>query len=66
MKYWVSEQKKNINSLSKTLKYKSDNNLEVMFPEIKKVMSVLLTTSATSTSVERANSALRHNVRGPL
>ena len=50
--------KKDINSLSKTLKYISDNNLEVMFPNMKKVMSVLLATSETSKSLERANSAL--------
>ena len=30
-----------------------------MFPNITKVMSILLITSATSASVERANSALR-------
>ena len=51
--------KKDINSLSKTLKYISDNNLEVMLPNKKKVMSILLTISATSASVESANSALR-------
>ena len=51
--------KKDINSLSKTLKYISDNNLEITFPNIKKVMSILLTTSATSVSEERANSAFR-------
>ena len=48
MRYWASEQKENINSLSKTIKYISDNNLEVMFLNIKKVMSMLLATSATS------------------
>ena len=58
MKYWASQQKR-INRLSKTLKYISNNNLEVMFPNIKKLMSILLTTSATSALVERANSALR-------
>ena len=58
MKYWASVQKKDINSLSKTLKYVLDKNVEVMFPNIKKVMSILPITSATSASVERANSAL--------
>ena len=53
------QSKKYISSLSKTLKYISDNFLEVMFPNIKKVMSILLTTSATSASIERANSAVR-------
>ena len=48
MRYWASEQKENINSLSKTIKYISDNNLEVMFLNIKKVMRMLLATSATS------------------
>ena len=52
------KQKKDINSLFKTLKYISDNNLEVMFLNIKKVMNILLTTSATSASVERARPAL--------
>ena len=57
MKYWASN-KKDINSLFKALKYTSDNNLEVMFLDIKKVMNILLTTSATSASVERARPAL--------
>ena len=57
MKYWAWEQKKkDINSLSKTLKCMSDNNLEVMFPSIKKVMIILLTTPATTASVNRATS----------
>ena len=34
MKYLASEQKKDIKSLSKTLKCISDNNLEVMFQNI--------------------------------
>ena len=51
--------KKDINSLSKTLKYISDSNLGVMFPNRKKVTSILLTISATSASVESANSTLR-------
>lgn len=58
MKYWTSEQKV-LNSLSKTLKYISNNNLELMFPNLKKVMSILLTISATSALLERANFALR-------
>ena len=38
----------------------SINNLEVMLPNVKKVMSILLTSSATtSVSEERANCALR-------
>ena len=49
----VLKQKKYINSWSKRLKYISDNNQEVTYPNIKKVMSILLTTAA-----ERANSAL--------
>ena len=36
-----------------------DTNLEIMFPNIKKVMSILLITSATSASVEGSKSALR-------
>ena len=56
MKYWASEQKKDTNSLSKTL---WDNNVEVKFPNIKKVMSILLTTSATIVSGKRAISTLR-------
>ena len=50
MKYWASEQKRDTNSLSKTLKYIWDNNVEVKFPNIKKVMTILLTTSATIVS----------------
>ena len=59
MKYWASEQKSDTNSLFKTLKYIWDNNVEVKFPNIKKVMSILLTTSATTVSGKRAISALR-------
>ena len=40
------------------LKHKSDNNLEVMFSNVKKVMSILLTTSATNALVETPNFAL--------
>lgn len=50
MKYWVSEQKSDTNSLFKTLKYIWDNNVEVKFPNIQKVMTILLTTSATIVS----------------
>ena len=51
-KYWASEQqKKKLNSLSKTLKYISNNNLEVMLPNIKKVISILPIASATSALV---------------
>ena len=50
--------KKKINSLSKTLKYILDDNLEVMFRNIKKALSIVLTISATNASVERVNSAL--------
>ena len=59
MKYWALEQNKDINSLSKTIKYISDNSLEVMFPNIMKAVSILLTILATSVSVEKANFALR-------
>ena len=59
MKYWASEQKRDTNSLSKTLKYIWDNNVEVKFPNRKKVMSILLTTSATIVSGKRAISTLR-------
>ena len=58
MKCWASQQKE-FNSLSKVLKYISNNNIEAMFPNIKKVLSILLTISATSALVERANSGLR-------
>ena len=54
----IVHQSKKKSSLSKTLKYVSDNKLRVMFLSIKKVMKILLTTSATSASVERANSSL--------
>ena len=45
IKCWVLKPKKYINSWSKRLKYISDNNQEVMYPNIKKVMSILLTTA---------------------
>ena len=51
--------KKNIpTTLWETLKYM--NNMKEIFPNIIRILSILLTTAATSASVERANSALRH------
>ena len=35
-------------------------NMKEIFLNITRVLSILLTTAGTSTSVERANSALRH------
>ena len=58
VKCWASQQKE-FNSLFKVLKYISNNNLEAMFPNIKKVLSILLTISATSALVERGNYGLR-------
>ena len=51
--------KKDVKRLSETLKYTSANNLEITFPNITKVMSILLTISVTSAAVERTNSARR-------
>ena len=54
---WVN--KKNIpTTLSETLKHMK--NMKEIFLNITLVLSILLTTAGTSTSVERANSALRH------
>ena len=56
---WVSE--KNIaTTLSETLKYIATKIMKEIFPNVTRVLSILLTTAATSASVERANSALRH------
>ena len=49
----IREKQKKINSLSETRKYISGNNLEVMSPNIKKVMNILLITSVTSPSVKQ-------------
>ena len=54
---WVNE--KNIpTTLSETLKYMK--NMKEIFPNITRVLSILLTTAANSAGVERANSAFRH------
>ena len=56
---WPNE--KNIpTTLWQTLKYFITKNTKEIFPNVTRVLSILLTTTATNTSVERANSALRH------
>ena len=55
----IRAKKKEINSLYKTLKYISNNDLELMFPNIRNAMSILPRIQVTSASVARANSALR-------
>ena len=54
---WANE--KNIpTTLWETIKYMK--NMKEIFPNITRVLSILLTKAATNGSVERANSALRH------
>ena len=56
---WPNE--KNIRTTtSETLKYFITKNTKEIFPNVTRVLGILLTTTATSASVERANSALRH------
>ena len=48
------------NSISETLKRISSDNIEPLFSNITRILSILLTSAATSATVERANSALRY------
>ena len=56
---WAYE--KNIpTTLSETLKYIITKNMKEIFPNVTRILSILQTAAATSASVERLNSALRH------
>ena len=56
---WANE--KNIpTTLSETLTYIITKNMKEIFPNVTRVLSILLTAAATSASVERTNSVLRH------
>ena len=59
-RYWLSENSITIKSLTETLRHIIQKNISQMFPNITRIISILLTTSATSATVERANSALRN------
>ena len=47
-------------TLSATLEHLTQKNIYQMFPNIVRILSIILTTPATSDSIERANSALRY------
>ena len=56
---WANE--KNVpTTLSETLKYIITKNMKQIFSNVTRVLSILLVTAATSASVEKAKSALRH------
>ena len=56
---WANE-KSIATTFSETVKYIIATNMKEVFSNVTWVLSILLTTAATSASVENANSALRH------
>ena len=58
--FWKKEKAEKPKILSATLEHSTQKNINQMFPKIVRILSIILTTLATSASVQRANSALRH------
>ena len=58
--FWKKEKAEKPKTLSATLEHLTQKNIYQMFPNIVRILSIILTTPATSASVERANSALRY------
>ena len=58
--FWKKEKAEKPKTLSATLEHLTQKNIYQMFPNTERILSIILTTPATSASVERANSALRY------
>ena len=58
--FWKKEKAEKPKTLLGTLEQLTQKNIYQMFPNIVRILSIILTTPATSASVERANSALRY------
>ena len=58
--FWKKVKAEKPKILSATLEYSTRKNINQMFPKIVRILSIILTTLATSASVQRANSTLRH------
>ena len=58
--FWKKEKAEKPKTLSATLEHLTQKNIYQMFPNIVRILSIILTTPATSASVERANSVLRY------
>ena len=58
--FWKKEKAEKSKTLSATLEHLTQKNIYQLFSNILRILSVILTTSATSASVERANSVLHY------
>ena len=61
-RFWSSENSEVMTTITSTLDYIMERNIQQMFPSTTRILSTLMTTSATSATVERANSAL-HSIK---
>ena len=57
--YWSTEKTK-VNAITSTLEHLSEKKSSQMFPNITRILTILLTTASTSATVEGANSSLRY------
>ena len=57
--FWKKDKTEEPKTLSTTLKHLTQKNIYEMFPNILRILNIILTTPAMNASVERANSALR-------
>ena len=58
--FWEKEKAEKPKTLSATLEHLTQKNIYQMFPNIVRILGIILTTPVTSASVERANSPLRY------
>ena len=58
--FWKKEKAEKPKTLSATLENLTQKHIYQMFPNIVRILSIILTTPATSATAERANSALRN------
>ena len=56
---WSSKNPETIATITSTRDYIMERNIQQRFPSITRILSILMTTSATSATVETANSTLR-------
>ena len=57
--YWSTEKTK-VDAITSTLEHLSEKKISQMFPNITRILTILLTTASTIATVERANLSLRY------
>ena len=58
-RYWSTEKAK-VDAITSTLEHLSEKKIIQMFPNITRILTILLTTASMSATVERENSSLRY------